>query len=316
MPNCPICGIKSQVEHIPCADGSTGYFGECPVCGFVNCDETFIDEIAAGNIEKHITSAIFRQLYIENRHKNKKIVKAKDLLELVTVPKTPMDKINRILIYLFNKQSSMADYIPIDPKIMYPITYSTDKDELVEFLHFLLEDQLVKEKSNQKIYSPSWGTGGVQYSDFCLTVKGWERADDIIRRVPDSGLCFIAMKFNDKMYEICDSAIKPALIECGYDSWVGKDNQKPGDITDEIIAKIRQSGLMVADYSHGNQGVYYEAGFARGLNIPVIQCFRKGSPKKNFHFDIEHNNTIIWRDADDLKKKLIDRIEANGWSRR
>jgi len=76
------------------------------------------------NIERYVASAIFRQLWYENRHNNKIISTAKDLLDLVIVPKTPVDKANRILIYLYNKQASMADYITIDPKFEYTIAYA------------------------------------------------------------------------------------------------------------------------------------------------------------------------------------------------
>jgi len=76
MPNCPICGTVSEVNIVVYENETTGYLGECPVCGYVNCDETFIDEIVAGNIQRYIASGIFRQLYNENRHKENKIANA------------------------------------------------------------------------------------------------------------------------------------------------------------------------------------------------------------------------------------------------
>jgi len=66
-------------------------------------------------------------------------------------------------------------------------------------------------------------------------------------------------------------------------------------------------------------GVYYEAGFAAGLGIPVIYTVHKpwleekdenGVRINKLHFDTEHMNHIIYDDADDLKKKLINRIRA------
>lgn len=52
-------------------------------------------------------------------------------------------------------------------------------------------------------------------------------------------------------------------------------------------AEIRRSRFLVADFTHdkkqGARGsVYYEAGFAHGLNIPVIFTARDGTKP---HFD-------------------------------
>jgi len=66
-------------------------------------------------------------------------------------------------------------------------------------------------------------------------------------------------------------------------------------------------------------GVYYEAGFARGLNIPVIwtiqdRFIKKGNDEvpevETIHFDTRQYNFIVWKDAADLKEKLIIRIRA------
>jgi len=45
MSNSPICKNKSEVEIVSYNDKSEGYLGKCPVCGYVNYDITFIDEI-------------------------------------------------------------------------------------------------------------------------------------------------------------------------------------------------------------------------------------------------------------------------------
>ena len=84
-------------------------------------------------------------------------------------------------------------------------------------------------------------------------------------------------------------------------------------IDDEIIAEIKRSKFLVADFSHGKngirRGVYYEAGFAHGLGIPVIFTCCKNDESK-LHFDTRQFNHIIWKNAEDLKKQLKDRIGA------
>ena len=51
-------------------------------------------------------------------------------------------------------------------------------------------------------------------------------------------------------------------------------------IDDEIIGEIRRSRFLVADFTHGDKGargsVYYEAGFAYGLGLPVGSILPEG----------------------------------------
>ncbi len=46
-----------------------------------------------------------------------------------------------------------------------------------------------------------------------------------------------------------------------------------------------------------------------GIGIPVIWTCRDTDIKKA-HFDTRQYNHIVWTDTVDLRKKLIDRIEA------
>ena len=78
-------------------------------------------------------------------------------------------------------------------------------------------------------------------------------------------------------------------------------------IDDEIIAEIRRSRFVVADFTSEEDkprgGVYYEAGFAMGLNIPVIWTCR-ADMIGNVHFDTRQFNHITWDDPEDLRVKL------------
>ena len=86
-------------------------------------------------------------------------------------------------------------------------------------------------------------------------------------------------------------------------------------IDDEIIAEIRRSRFLVADFTQDGDsargGVYYEAGFAHGLDRPVIFTCRKNVIDKGLiHFDTRQYNHIAWTTAEELRKRLADRIAA------
>ncbi|MFC1886373.1 hypothetical protein ACFLZM_04890, partial [Thermodesulfobacteriota bacterium] len=78
------------------------------------------------------------------------------------------------------------------------------------------------------------------------------------------------------------------------------EHQFNGKIDDEIIAQIRRSRFIVADFTGHRGGVYYEAGFAKGLGLEVIWTCNKNDIDK-LHFDIRQYNCIDWDwDADKL----------------
>jgi nucleoside 2-deoxyribosyltransferase len=104
-------------------------------------------------------------------------------------------------------------------------------------------------------------------------------------------------------------AIHPALASAGY-SPVRVDRVEHNDkIDDRIVAEIRQSALLVADFTGHRGGVYFEAGFALGLGIPVIFTVRKDAIDK-VHFDTRQYNHIVWETPSELRERLHDRVIA------
>ena len=56
-----------------------------------------------------------------------------------------------------------------------------------------------------------------------------------------------------------------------------------------------------------NNGVYFEAGVAVGLGIPLIPTCRADYLDK-LHFDIKHINTLKWETPEQLARDLAKRI--------
>ena len=65
-----------------------------------------------------------------------------------------------------------------------------------------------------------------------------------------------------------------AITDAGYKPLRIDNVEHTGKVDDRIIAEIRRSRFLVADFScesgKPRGGVYYEAGFAEGLNIPIL----------------------------------------------
>ncbi len=150
-----------------------------------------------------------------------------------------------------------------------------------------------------------------------LSVKG-RREIEVQETNTDSSQAFVAMWFVGHMKEAYEEGIAPAIRAAGYEPYrVDDDKGNNEKIDDKIIAEIRRSRFLVADFTHGKGGargsVYYEAGFAHGLSIPVIfTCKKDQDPEKQSElaFDTRQYPHIFWETHSELCELLRDHIEA------
>ena len=83
----------------------------------------------------------------------------------------------------------------------------------------------------------------------------------------------------------------------------------PEGSTGNAIMFDMKGDLLVADFTGQRAGVYFEAGFALGLGLPVIWTCNE-EDKDALHFDTRQFNHILWTCEADLFQKLKRRIEA------
>jgi hypothetical protein len=125
----------------------------------------------------------------------------------------------------------------------------------------------------------------------------------------DSAQGFVAMAFDQRLREAWDRGFDPAIRAAGFNPLRLNNKDYVGGISDQIIAEIRRSRFVVADYTDQVNGVYFEAGFALGLGLTVIPTCRADQFDK-LHFDIRHLNTLKWSAPSDLAENLARRIRA------
>jgi hypothetical protein len=144
-----------------------------------------------------------------------------------------------------------------------------------------------------------------------LTPKGYEFLDSLKHNSIDSQIGFCAMWFDNSVLPIWTNAISLAIKDAGYDPKRIDGHQHNNRIDDEIIAMLRRSKFVVADFTGQRGGVYFEAGFALGLGLQVIWTCKK-SELKDIHFDNRQYNFVLWEEdnLDDFRIALQNRIEA------
>ena len=215
------------------------------------------------------------------------------------------ERTDRLLRYLAKRSEIVGAYLQISPTShpgVYAWSESTLWDEVAYCLNYLLEQ--------------NWIRGNLSPIQFngTVTVDGYSRVADQVTKL-DSSQAFIAMWFDESMGEIYEAGFRPAIEEAGYSPLRIDEKPDVNKIDDEIIAEIRRSRFIVADFTHGDEGarggVYFEAGFAYGLDIPVIYTCREDMVDK-LHFDTRQYAHIVWETdkKDQFRTELRNRILA------
>jgi nucleoside 2-deoxyribosyltransferase len=220
-----------------------------------------------------------------------------------------------LLRALERRTSFPGQTVKIIPLFDFPLAWATQVEELRYILRVLLDRELIRSTEG----SPDDG-GPITYG--CeITAAGWEFLDSRARPSVISDQGFVAMSFAPEMATAWEQGIRPALRKARYQPyWV--DAQPHIDrIDNKIIAEIKNSRFLVADVTLQRPGVYFEAGFALGLGIPVFWCVRKDD-HPNVHFDTRQYNHIVWENPSHLAEELhtfitaIIGIGSANWRRR
>ena len=196
-----------------------------------------------------------------------------------------------------------------DPEALrFPLSHSarawsesTTMEEVEFLLDYLRQHEYVTLERNN------------QFTRVTVTVQGHSHVASQLTST-NSSQAFVAMWFDNSMDAVYNHAIAPAIQAAGYEPYrIDRDNFL-NKIDDEIIAQIRQSRFIVADFTHDPNGsvrgsVYYEAGFAHGLGIPVIFIAHEDA---DLHFDTRQFPHILWKptDLNALKHELTHRLLA------
>ena len=105
--------------------------------------------------------------------------------------------------------------------------------------------------------------------------------------------------------------IKPVVEEFGYSPNRADLVKESGMITTQIIEKIIDSPLVIADLTDSNPNVFYELAIRHVVEKPYIQMIKSN---QEIPFDINGMRTILFgtdlKQADDAKKELRKHIES------
>ena len=130
----------------------------------------------------------------------------------------------------------------------------------------VLTDHLVEERL---LYIGMRTLNSTQYT---ATVRGHNQLRATKAR--NTKQAFVAMWFSSEMSDAYERGIEPGIRDADFAPIRIDEKKDANRIDDDIIAEIKRSEFVVADMTHGADGVrgsvYYEAGFAHGHGLKVI----------------------------------------------
>lgn len=156
---------------------------------------------------------------------------------------------------------------------------------------------------------------------FTLSARGFSRLEQMQIGSIESSQGFVAMWFGAEVDQAFTHGIEPALADAGYRAFRIDRKEHNNPIDDEIVAEIRRSRFLIADFTcpvfdvagkampNPRGGVYYEAGFAQGLGIPVFWSCR-ADMIDHLHFDTRQMPHMTWTTPDELRQKVHNRVVA------
>jgi hypothetical protein len=120
----------------------------------------------------------------------------------------------------------------------------------------------------------------------------------------------------EKADEKLEFLFKPVLKELGFEPIRADGEDIPGSISRQIVERIINAEMVIADISDLNPNVFYELAIRNAVNKPVIII---KSPTQKPPFDIQDKRAIsvdmakpkIWQTAKDQLTKQIQEAEKN-----
>jgi hypothetical protein len=233
---------------------------------------------------------------------------------------------NRLLIAASHEISAIGEkFVFATQRLGYIVGEPAPADDKIEKKYFLLawtESIAFNEVQYLAKFAMAQGLIENDLNSVVLTFEGHALMESLKGAKLAGDQAFVAMWFSQETDFAFSEGIVPGITDCGYRPLRIDAKEHNNKIDEEIVAEIKRSKFVVADFTSGSVtaadgsshlvsrgGVYYEAGFAQGLGIPVIWTCRKDQIL-DIHFDTRQYNHIIWESPNELREKLRVRIGA------
>lgn len=306
---CPVCRDVSVTRELP--EGLRKFF-DCENCGYFGVSSTLLASKLALN-ERWLTPVQFASL----SHRIRQAVDATsddddpfvltthtidEMLPNLRLP-SPSEQAINILRY-FGDQINESGELARNPTKAFVATIgAANRPSALRIVRQLADDGMLL-ISNRAFQGTADEPDGID-----LSLRGWSQWEAERRGKISGSHGFMALEFGDpELDAFLREVIKPAVGELGYVLEDMRDAARAGIIDNVMRARIRDAAFVLVDLSHANAGAYWEAGYAEGLDKPVLYlCKNSVFEERGTHFDTNHCTTVMWDSAlpDEFRSEFL-----------
>ena len=323
MNKCPVCQNVEGGEFRPVrSDQATHY--ECDICGkYTMCADPFHQlDTAHGDLGPWGLTAIQRAV-LSHRIRTYSAKPRKTEEELFCITAGVLDRVRGVatlpspavqamnLVRLIgDAESGSGSPIPRFPLELQATIGAFDRDKAIQLAQELKEKEVVRTHGPDTWFRQADDSKPhrSEPTKISLSLAGWEQYEAERRGQMSGQDGFLALKFNEPdLDDFVKDVLKPTVEEnFGCNLYDMRDVSQAGVIDNIMRVRIRDARFVIAELSHGNQGVYWEAGFAEGLGKPVVYIC-EASKFKEIHFDANHCTTVKWSadESEKFKRELV-----------
>lgn len=209
-----------------------------------------------------------------------------------------------LLLRAFERRTKHPGHaVTVVPHLDFPLAWAAGEEEFLYLLRSLIERGLVRRTDGPAELTDSF----VFHIE--ITANGWTFLDERARPSVISDQAFVAMAFAPELKPAWQGGIGPALRKAGFMPYRIDAEPHIERIDTKIMTEIKNSRFLVADVTLQRPGVYFEAGYAMGLGLPVFWCVR-ADDLRNVHFDTRQYNHIAWTSEQHLAEQLYLFVNA------
>lgn len=297
---CPICNLAEP--HVRNTSQEDLEIIECPRCGTFSITGTAA-VVAANSAPDFKISA-----WIRGHVEAGSAIPAISTSTLTSVSETlPHYKVSEKQLMLLRAIEQKTAYagkaVAIVPEFDFTLCWCSTKEEMQFLIQALIDRRLLR--SADIFRNPE----ELFVYDLVITPTGWSYLDEHDRPSVLTNQVFVAMSFAQEVRSAWEKGIRPALTKAHFSPYRIDSAPHIDRIDSKIVAEIKNSRFLVADVTFQRPGVYFEAGFAIGLGLPVFWSVR-ADDLKNVHFDTRQYNHIVWTTEAELADRLYDFVSA------
>jgi hypothetical protein len=292
--NCPICKLDKQDVRV--SDYGERLSLECARCGKFTITRTAASMAERKNLGQKLTAWI-RERTESGAEVPEINSNTLDEVELA-LPNYKVTEKQLILLRAFEKQTRFpGQSLEVISRLDYPLAWAGSEEEFIYLLRSLIERNLIHRTDGSNDLTDS------SVYKFEITATGWTFLEEHDRSTAIGDQVFVAMSFHADLKPAWEDGISLALKKAGYRPYRIDAEPHIDRIDTKIITEIKNSRFLVADVTLQRPGVYFEAGYAIGLGLPVFWCVRSDD-LKNVHFDTRQFYHIVWEDEEYLAEQL------------